>query len=238
MVGFGPGGVADRTRRAEEAIAASDVVVGYRPYLDRIADLLAGKELHASGMRAEVDRCRAALVQAREGRTVSLVSSGDAGVYGMAGLALEMAAAEGFDVPVEVVPGVSAANAAAAKLGAPLMLDYAVVSLSDLLVPLEQILTRVEAALEADFVLALYNPRSHSRTEPFDRTMELIRTHRSPETPVGLATALGAEDEHCLALPLADLPAERINMRTVLIIGNTASRILDERFVTPRGYEL
>ena len=135
MVGIGPGEPLDRTRRAEEAIAQSNVVVGYRRYLELIADLTAGKELIASGMTQEVERCRQALVRAQQGEIVALISSGDPGIYGMAGLAIELAAAEGFKIPLEIIPGVTSANAAAGKLGAPLMLDYAAISLSDLLVP-------------------------------------------------------------------------------------------------------
>jgi precorrin-3B C17-methyltransferase len=139
VVGIGPGGPLDRTRRAEEAIAKSAVIVGYNRYVELVSDLTTGKELIATGMTREVERCRMALERAEEGQTVALVSSGDPGVYGMAGLVLELAATSGLNVPVEIVPGVSAANALAARLGAPLMCDFATLSLSDLLVPWETI---------------------------------------------------------------------------------------------------
>ena len=165
MVGVGPGGPLDRTRRAEAAIAASGCVVGYTRYMDLVADITAGKELAATGMTREVERCRFALKRAKEGKTVALVSSGDPGVYGMAGLVLELAAAEGTSIPIEIVPGVTAAQALAARLGAPLMCDYATLSLSDLLVPWETIRGRLEAVAAADLVVALYNPRSQKRTD-------------------------------------------------------------------------
>ena len=139
MVGIGPGGPLDRTRRAEEAIAASDCVVGYTRYMELVSDITAGKELIATGMTRETERCRIALARATEGKTVSLISSGDPGIYGMAGLVLELAAAEGNSIPIEIIPGVTAAQALAARLGAPLMCDYATLSLSDLLVPWETI---------------------------------------------------------------------------------------------------
>ena len=169
VVGIGPGGRPHRTFRAVEAIAESRVVVGYTPYLESIADLTEGKELIASGMTFEVQRCRQALARAAAGDVVALISSGDAGIYGMAGLALELAEAEGLHVPIEIVPGVTAASAAAAALGAPLMLDFAVISLSDLLIPWESIRRRLEAVAGADFVVALYNPRSKKRTGPAGR---------------------------------------------------------------------
>ncbi len=213
-------------------------MVGYHGYLRRIADLTVGKELLGSGMRQEAARCRAALAAAAGGRAVALVSSGDPGVYGMAGLALELRAAEGLAVPVAIVPGVSAANAAAARLGAPLMLDYAVVSLSDLLVPLDQILKRLEAVVGADLVVALYNPKSRTRTAPWEAALRVLATHRPPETPAAVATALGSVDEALLLTDLGGLPAAAVDMHSVVIVGNRSSRVQDGFFLTPRGYRL
>jgi precorrin-3B C17-methyltransferase len=159
VVGIGPGSRLDRTRRAEQAIADAHVIVGYVRYVELIADLCTGKQVLASGMRQEVERCRQALQVAADGARVALVSSGDPGVYGMAGLALELASEVAPRVPITVVPGVTAANAVAARLGAPLMLDFAVLSLSDLLVPWQQIRHRLEAVAAADLVTVLYNPR-------------------------------------------------------------------------------
>ncbi len=228
----------DRTPRAEEAIRASSVIVGYKHYLNHIADLTEGKELLSSGMRQEVDRCRAALDRAQQGATVAFVSSGDAGVYGMAGLAIEMAAAHGMDVPIEIIPGVSAANSAAALFGAPLMLDYACVSLSDLLMPWETIRRRIEALAGADMVVALYNPKSTKRITQIVEVTEIFRQHRAASTPVGIATAVGAEDEQLVLSDLGRFLDEEITMKSIVIVGNSSSKILDGWFVTPRGYKI
>lgn len=214
------------------------MVAGYTPYVESIRDLTARKELVTSGMMQEVDRCRAALQRAAAGAVVSLVSSGDPGVYGMAGLAIEQAAAEGFSVPIEIIPGVSAAGAAAARLGAPLMLDYACISLSDLLVPWEKIRARLEAVAAADLVVALYNPRSKKRQRQLEETAEIFLRHRPGPTPVGIATAVGTEEESLTISALDRFLAEPIGMRSIVIIGNTSSTVLDGWLITPRGYLL
>jgi precorrin-3B C17-methyltransferase len=230
--------VQDRTHRAETAIAASNVVVGYKHYLDHIADLTQGKELLSTGMRQEVDRCRAALDRAAQGDTVAFISSGDAGVYGMAGLAIEMAAAHNMDVPIEIVPGVSAANSAAARFGAPLMLDYACVSLSDLLMPWATIRQRIEALAGADMVVALYNPKSTKRVTQIVEVAELFRQHRPGTTPVGIATAVGAADERYVLSDLEHFLDEEITMKSIVIVGNRSTKILNGWLVTPRGYKV
>ncbi len=236
MVGIGPGGPADRTRRAEAAIAASGVVAGYKRYLDLIEDLTAGKELISSGMTKERERCRAALERAEQGATVSLVSSGDSGIYGMAGLAVELAASEGKDVSIEIVPGVTAATATAAALGAPLMLDFACISLSDLLVPWESIRQRLEAVASADLVVALYNPRSKKRTEQLEKAASIFLKYRPGSTPVGVGTAVGTEDERIVLSDLDSFLNLEITMRSIVVIGNRSSKIIDGFFITPRGY--
>lgn len=238
VVGIGPGSVLDRTRRAENAILEASVVSGYHLYLDHVKDLLEGKELIASGMMAEVARCRAALKAAQAGAKVALVSSGDAGIYGMAGLALEMAEAEGFSVPIEIVPGVSAAQSSAARMGAPLMLDWACISLSDLMVEWEQIRKRIAAVAEADMVVALYNPRSKRRVKHLEEVVEIMLQHRPGSTPVGIATAVGAPEERIVLSTLDRLLTEDVNMRSLVIIGNRGSRVSKDWFITPRGYEL
>jgi precorrin-3B C17-methyltransferase len=237
-VGLGPGGPAHRTFRAVEAIGLSGVVVGYRRYLELIADLTAGKEVISSGMTQEVQRCRAALERAAAGQTVALVSSGDAGIYGMAGLAIELAAAEGLSVPIEVVPGVTAASAAAAALGAPLMLDFAVVSLSDLLVPWEVIRRRLEAVAAADLVAAIYNPRSAKRVRQLEETVEIFRAVRPGSTPVGVATAAGQVEQSLVVTDLDHLLHETIDMTSIVIIGNSDTRLIGGRMVTARGYRV
>jgi precorrin-3B C17-methyltransferase len=238
VVGIGPGNRLDRTRRAEQIIADCPVVAGYHLYLEHIADLTSGKERIASGMMQETERCRAALQRAALGESVALVSSGDPGVYGMAGLALEMASVEGFEVAIEIIPGISAANSAAARLGAPLMLDYACISLSDLLVPWESIRKRLAAVAAADLVTALYNPRSKKRMRHLEEAAAIFLRHRNADTPVGIVTAIGDADERIELTTLGRLLEAEVGMRSTVIIGNTTSVCLDGRLLTPRGYRL
>jgi precorrin-3B C17-methyltransferase len=228
----------DRTRRAEEAIARCRVIVGYTRYLELIRDLTEGKELITSGMTKEVERCLAALNRARQGDEVALISSGDPGIYGMAGLAIELARAEGIAVTIEIVPGVTSASAAAAKFGAPLMCDYATISLSDLLVPWDIIRKRVEAVAVADFVVAIYNPRSSKRRKQLDEAAKIFRKYRPGTTPVGIGTAVGTADERVVLTDLDHFLEEEIDMRSIVIIGNQSSKILDGWFITPRGYKV
>jgi len=236
VVGIGPGGPLDRTRRAEEAIAKSSVVAGYTRYMELIRDLTEGKERIATGMTRELERCRMALARAAEGEIVSLVSSGDPGVYGMAGLVLELAASERIAVPIEIIPGVSAANSLAARLGAPLMCDFATLSLSDLLVPWETIRGRLEAVAACDLVVAIYNPRSQKRTRQLDEAAVIFRRHRPGTTPVGVGTAVGSPEEEILLSDLDHFLELPIAMRSVIIIGNRSTKRIAEWFVTPRGY--
>lgn len=189
-------------------------------------------------MLQEVERCAQAVELAAAGRTVALVSSGDPGVYGMAGLAIEQAHQLGHKLEIEVVAGISAANSAAARLGAPLMLDYAVVSLSDLLVPWEQIVHRLKALAVADMVVALYNPRSHRRVRQLEEAAAIFLAERPASTPVGIGTALGMENETIVHSTLGAFLNEEINMRSVVVIGNRTTCMIDGRMVTPRGYRL
>jgi precorrin-3B C17-methyltransferase len=214
------------------------VVVGYHHYLDGIRDLTEGKELISSGMMREVDRCRAAVERAQGGARVAFVSSGDAGVYGMAGLALEMIAGENLPVAIEIVAGVSAANSAASRMGAPLMLDYACISLSDLLVEWKLVRERVEAVAAADLVVALYNPKSTKRVRQIEEVAAIFRNHRPGHTPVGVATAVGTSEERVVMTDLEHFLGEEIGMRSIVIVGNRSSKCLNGWFVTPRGYKL
>lgn len=235
-IGIGPGHRLDRTHRAEAAIAGADVVVGYRPYLDSIADLTAGKELVSSGMTGERERVAAAVEQARAGRRVALISSGDAGIYGMAGLALETIHAQQVHLNVSMVPGVTAASAAAASLGAPLMLDFACISLSDLLVPWERIRKRLEAVAAGDLTVALYNPRSQTRVRQLEEAAAILARHRPPSTPVGIVTAASTDEEVRVLSTLDRFLGEDIGMRSLVIIGASDAAVLDGWFVAPRGY--
>jgi precorrin-3B C17-methyltransferase len=189
-------------------------------------------------MTHEITRCRQALGRAAAGETVALVSSGDPGIYGMAGLAIELAHAERLRVPIEIIPGVTAASAAAAALGAPLMLDFAAVSLSDLLVPWETIRSRLAAVAAADLVLVLYNPKSKRRVRPFAEAVGILRAARPPETPVGIVTSAGQADESVVRTDIGHLLQQEVNMRSVVIVGNSATRVIDHWLVTARGYRL
>ena len=189
-------------------------------------------------MRQERERCLAALRRAKNGDIVSIVSSGDPGIYGMAGLVIELAGSEGISVPVEIVSGVTASHSMAARLGAPLMLDYASISLSDLLVPWETIRDRLEHVAQAEMVVALYNPRSKKRIHQLDDAAAIFRQHRPPDTPVGIGTAIGTEEEQVLITDLEHFLDFEIAMRSTVIIGNSSSRIVDGCFITPRGYQV
>ncbi len=244
VVGTGPGDLNRMTLEARESLNVAQVVVGYKSYLLLVEPLLAGKEVISTGMMKEVERCREALRIAASGKITALVSGGDAGIYGMAGLVLELME-EGrkssdtglAEVEVIVVPGVSAVQAAAARLGAPLMHDFAVISLSDLLTPWEVIVRRLEAAAGADFVVALYNPRSAGRVMQLDRAREILLAARSGETPVGIVRNACREGEEVVVTTLTGLPEHEVDMTTIVIIGN-ASTYVDGtgKMVTPRGY--
>ncbi len=213
------------------------MVVGYTRYVELIGDLIAGKKVVSTGMRKEIERCKEALALAMEGKTVALVSSGDPGVYGMAGLAIQLASDSGFGGCIEIIPGVTAASSVAARLGAPLMLDFACISLSDLLVPWETVTRRLAAVAEADLVVALYNPRSKKRIKHLDEAAAIFRRHREAGTPVGIVTAAGTDGERVVLSDLGSFLNEDINMRSTVIIGNSTTIGVGEWIVTPRGYE-
>ncbi|MDH4331740.1 MAG: precorrin-3B C(17)-methyltransferase [Desulfobulbaceae bacterium] len=224
------------TPAAGEALGAAEVIVGYQTYLDLIPEFLVGKEVIASQMMKEVDRCRKALDLAAEGKKVALVSGGDPGIYAMAGLVFEMAREQGSSVDIEVIAGIAAINACAARLGAPLMHDFAAVSLSDLLTPWEKIEKRLEAAASADFVLAIYNPKSKKRAEHIVRAREILLAHRAPETPVGIVTAATRENERIVLTTLGKMLESEIDMQTTIIVGNSMTFAWQGFMVTPRGY--
>jgi len=237
VVGLGPGDILHLTPAANAAIAQADCVAGYKTYLELIPELIADKELLSSGMRQEVGRCQQAIERAETGANVALVCSGDAGVYGMAGLVLELL--NGRDLEVEMVPGVSAVQAAAARLGAPLMHDFAVVSLSDLLTPWPLIRQRLNAAGSADFVVALYNPKSKGRTTQIGAAREILLRHRSPETPVGIVRNACRAGEEITITNLAEMLDYEIDMFSLVLIGNSSTFVDDAgRMVTPRGYQV
>ncbi len=243
VVGIGPGALAHMTAVARQTIEDADVILGYKTYLCLIADLAPATPREASGMRQEVARVGRAIELAVAGKHVALVSGGDAGIYGMAGLVYEMLyrpSPEGAHkkpaVAVEVLPGVSALNAAAALLGAPLMTDFCAISLSDQLVPLDEILHRVDLAAQAGFVICLYNPRGHRRVEPFKRACEILARHRAPETSVGIVRAAYREGQVVTLTTLSALPEAKVDMVTTVIVGNGRTYVAHGKMVTRRGY--
>lgn len=234
VVGIGPGDRGHMTYAALEVLKEVDVIIGYGTYIDLIADLIKDKEIINSGMRKEIERARQAVALALEGKKVAVISSGDPGVYGMAGIVLEIAKDK---VSVEVIPGVTAATAAAASLGAPLMHDFAVISLSDLLTPWPKIMTRLEAAALGDMVIVLYNPKSKGRPDNIDIAREIILWHRDPQTPVGLVRNAKRGSEEVVVTTLKDMLNYKIDMLTTVIIGNSETLVENGRIITPRGYQ-
>ncbi len=236
VVGLGPGGADGMTVRAKDAIEKSDVIVGYTVYIDLIREAFPEKEYLSTPMRKEVDRVRLALATAAQGQTVAMVCSGDAGVYGMSGLCEELLH-EYPGVELETIPGVSAVLSGAAILGAPLMHDFAVVSLSDLLTPWEKIEKRLLAAAEADFVICLYNPASHKRRDYLNKACGLILRYASPKTVCGIARNIGREGEETRILTLEELRDAEVDMFSTVFIGNSQTKIINGKMVTPRGYQ-
>lgn len=228
------------TEKAINAIQKSDIIVGYNTYIALIKDRIADKEIVGNGMRQEVDRCQKAVDLAVEGHKVAVISSGDPGVYGMAGLVLELIQKnpEEKRPKCEIIPGLTAANTAAAALGAPLMHDYAVISLSDLMTPWEQIQKRASLAAEGDFVIAIYNPKSRGRTTYLDQIRNIVLQFRKPGTPVGIVRKAGRPGMNWTISTLEKLPEEDVDMQSTVIIGNSNSYIADGHIITPRGYKL
>ncbi len=224
------------TIAAGETLQSVDVIIGYKTYLDLIPQYLNNKEVISSEMMKEVDRCRQAMDMALEGKDVALVSGGDPGIYAMAGLVFEMAKESGYKGKIEILPGLAAINSCAARLGAPLMHDFAAISLSDLLTPWEVIVKRLEAAAEADFVTAIYNPKSKKRTEQIVKAREIYLTHRSPNTPVGIVTAATRENEKIIITTLEKMLESDIGMQSTVIIGNSQTFSWNDLMITPRGY--
>lgn len=239
VVGLGPGGAGLLAPLAAEALERAAVVVGYGTYLDLIdPELLARKAVVATGMMGEVQRCGEAIDRALAGEDTVVVSSGDAGVYGMAGLVLELLEARGLldVVEFQVVPGIPAVIGAAAILGAPLTHDFACVSLSDLLTPWELIEKRLDAAASADFVIALYNPRSKRRSGQLARALEIIGRHASAQTPAGLVRNAWREGQSAHLTTLGQLDPEAADMLSIVVVGNSQTRVAGGRMLTPRGY--
>lgn len=235
-VGLGPGGKEMMTEEAICAIEKSDVICGYTVYVDLITSMFPEKETFTTPMKKEIDRCKWALETAQSGKTVAMVCSGDSGVYGMAGLLLQLLHSY-KDVEVEVVPGITAAISGAAVLGAPVGHDFCVISLSDLLTPWNLIVKRLELAAEGDFITCLYNPRSKKRIEHLTTACNIMLKHRSEDTVCGWVKNIGREGEEYRICTLKELDNEPIDMFTTVFIGSSQTKLVDGKMVTPRGYE-
>jgi len=239
IVSLGPGDPQYLAPRARTALERAEVIVGYKTYMDLIEpELLVKKETISTGMMKEITRCQMAIDRACQGKNTAVVSSGDAGIYGMAGLVLELLAEQNLmdHVKVEVIPGISSLSAAAALLGAPLMHDFAVISLSDLMTPWEDIRSRLEAAARADFVLVIYNPRSNKRDWQLEKAREIVLKFRKDDTPVGMIKNAMREGQAVKITTLSKLDVTDADMLSILVMGNSKTRILGKKMVTPRGY--
>ncbi|MGM0472402.1 MAG: precorrin-3B C(17)-methyltransferase [Bacillota bacterium] len=239
VVGIGPGDIEQMSLKAYRLLQDVDVVVGYNTYIDLVAELLSpDQEVISTGMGSEVERSQRAIKLSNQGQKVALISSGDPGVYGMAGLILELVEQKKLELQVEIIPGITAANAAAASLGAPLMHDYVVISLSDLLTPWELIKKRLVKAAEGDFITAIYNPKSKQRTKQIKVARDIFLEHRSPDTPVGIVRSAKRGQEEVKVSTLDQMLEEKINMLTTVIIGNSETYQAEDLLITPRGYQL
>lgn len=235
VTGLGPGAADQMTIKAKKVLEHCPVIIGYTVYIDLIRDEFPDKIYLSTPMRKEADRCRMAFEEAAKGQDVAMVCSGDAGIYGMAGLICEVGK-DYPDIGIEVVPGITAASAGAAVLGAPLMHDFAVISLSDLLTPWEKIESRLESAAEADFVICLYNPSSRKRADYLEKACDIVLKYKKENTVCGVVRNIGREGEVCEILSLKKLREKKVDMFTTVFIGNSATMELNGRMVTPRGY--
>lgn len=237
VVGIGPGDADMMTIQARKALEKSDVIAGYRAYTELVKGTFPDKEYYENGMGGELERCEKCIDLAEEGKMVALVCSGDAGVYGMASPLLELAEKRGFE-DIEVIPGVTAALSGAAVLGAPFGGDFCTISLSDLMTPWEVIEKRVRAAAEGDFCMAIYNPSSRGRAEHLKRACNILMENLSPDTPCGYVRNIGRDGCESKVCTLSELAEEKTDMFVTVFIGNSQTRKISGRLVTPRGYKL
>ena len=237
VIGIGPGEYEQMTLKAIHAMEKSEVIIGYTVYVDLVKEHFPGKEFLTTPMKKEVDRCVMAFEEAKKGKVVSMICSGDAGVYGMSGLMYEVGV-NYPEVELEIIPGVTAATGGAAVLGAPLIHDFCLISLSDLLTPWEKIEKRIRGAAMADFVICLYNPSSRKRADYLKKACEYILEYQSPDTVCGYVRNIGREGEDAHILTLSELKDTEVDMFTTVYIGNSQTRNVDGKMVTPRGYRL
>lgn len=235
VVGIGPGEYEQMTLKAIHAMEKSDVIIGYTVYVDLVKEHFAGKEFLTTPMKKEVDRCIMAFEEAVKGKTVSMICSGDAGVYGMSGLMYEVGV-NYPEVELEIIPGVTAATGGAAVLGAPLIHDFCLISLSDLLTPWEKIEARLLGASQADFVICLYNPSSKKRHDYLQKACDLMMRYKSADTVCGIVSHIGREGESRKVMSLGELRDTQVDMFTTVWIGNSQTKEMNGKMVTPRGY--
>ena len=235
VIGIGPGEYEQMTLKAIHAMEKSEVIIGYTVYVDLVKEHFPGKEFLTTPMKKEVDRCVMAFEEAKKGKVVSMICSGDAGVYGMSGLMYEVGV-NYPEVELEIIPGVTAATGGAAVLGAPLIHDFCLMSLSDLLTPWEKIEARLLAAAEADFVVCLYNPSSRKRSDYLQKACDLMMQYKSPETVCGIVSYIGRDGEHYEVMDLKTLRDTKVDMFTTVWVGNSQTKEINGKMVTPRGY--
>ena len=235
VIGIGPGEYEQMTLKAIHAMEKSEVIIGYTVYVDLVKEHFPGKEVLTTPMKKEVDRCVMAFEEAKKGKVVSMICSGDAGVYGMSGLMYEVGV-NYPEVELEIIPGVTAATGGAAVLGAPLIHDFCLISLSDLLTPWEKIEARLLAAAEADFVVCLYNPSSRKRSDYLQKACDLMMQYKSPETVCGIVSYIGRDGEHYEVMDLKTLRDTKVDMFTTVWVGNSQTKEINGKMVTPRGY--
>ncbi|HAO5826340.1 TPA: precorrin-3B C(17)-methyltransferase [Listeria monocytogenes] len=238
VIGIGPGDKRLMTGEALQAIEDAEVIVGYVTYIKLIKELIKDKEVVKTGMRREIDRCQEAVDIALTGKKVAVVSSGDAGIYGMAGLVLELAEKSEPDLEVKVIPGITASIGAAAVLGAPIMHDFCHISLSDLMTPWEVIEKRLTHAAMADFVVCFYNPRSKGRANHLANAFQKMMKHKSGDTVVGIVKDVGRKEERKIITTMRDIDYELVDMTTMVIVGNKETYVKNGKMITPRGYTL
>ena len=238
VIGIGPGREAMMTQEAMAALQEAEIVVGYKTYTHLVKPLTGDKQVIKTGMCKEIERCQTAIELAQAGHNVALISSGDAGIYGMAGLVLELVTSQQLDIEVRLVAGITASIAAASLLGAPLMHDFCHISLSDLLTPWPVIEKRIIAAASADFVICFYNPRSRGREGHLARAFELMSEFTSPQTPVGVVKAAGRKKEQKWLTTFGEMDFEPVDMTSLVIVGNKTTFVRNGLMITPRGYEL
>ncbi|EAK8417128.1 precorrin-3B C(17)-methyltransferase [Listeria monocytogenes] len=238
VIGIGPGDKRLMTGEALQAIEDADVIVGYVTYIKLIKELIKDKEVVKTGMRREIDRCQEAVDIALTGKKVAVVSSGDAGIYGMAGLILELAEKSNPDLEVKVIPGITASIGAAAVLGAPIMHDFCHISLSDLMTPWEVIEKRLTHAAIADFVVCFYNPRSKGRANHLANAFQKMMEYKSGDTVVGIVKDVGRKEERKIITTMRDIDYELVDMTTMVIVGNKETYVKNGKMITPRGYTL